>query len=450
MRKSENKRERLSDFELAELFQKRVFLVKINGKLHCFNQKHFQVIDKENLETAVLEVLKSELRHESISRVSAVAKVLRTQAYPDYQDGAFDGWLGFANGILNIYNNAFLEYPLQDGKVYPITYCLNVSYFPHYPGQYAPSTPQLDIFFHRITHGNYALIDRIWEMIGYILTPDTKGKVFFLLQGISNSGKSVLGRFLESFFPQGRVTSLDIYRLGGQYLPEELIDSCLNLSMDLPNKPLSLSAIANLKMMTGDDLSTLEAKYKEAKPFRSHCKMLFSTNHPLKLQEKDTALMNRIICIPFSYTVSQAEQDRNLLSKLLYEQEAAAAKALQYYARLRKKNYTFSGINRNVDMFPPRVDYQLSVQAVMREFINARCAFVPHNKGRTYTEDLHSDFVSFCRENGYRQQLEVSGFSRMFAAMCADKVVEGRWRAQQGKEDKNRRGYLGVILIKKD
>ena len=137
-----------------------------------------------------------------------------------------------------------------------------------------PPTPTADYFFSRVTNSDPMLIQRIYEMIGYLLVPDTHAKSFFLLQGVPNSGKSVLGRFIEGFFPKQCVTALDISRLSGQFLPKSLATSRLNLSMDLPDGLLSKKAVAMLKMLTGDDLVTLEVKYKEARPYRGQCKFL--------------------------------------------------------------------------------------------------------------------------------------------------------------------------------
>lgn len=440
LKKESKKNTKLSDFELAEIYQSRVLLVKIDGKLHCFNQKHFQVLDKQDLETSVLETLREELKHDSINRVSAVARVLRTQGYPDYLDGASEGWLGFANGIWNVYTDCFYSYPLYRNNLIPITYCLeNVSY---YQAGYLSPTPQLDLFFDHITGGNSDLIQRIWEMLGYILTPDTKAKAFFVLQGVPHSGKSILGRFLESYFPQGKVTSLDISRLGGQFLPDAITESCLNLSMDLPDKPLSPGSVANIKMITGGDLSTQEAKYKDAKSYRSHCKLLFSTNHSLKMREKDPAFLERIVCIPFRYSVSRQEQDTELLPKLLYEKEAAAMKALRYYKELQKNQYQFSGTGT----IYPDIDYQLKPQEMIREFVEEKCVFVPYEGGGTYSDDLYNAFVAFCKKNGYRQPMEIIGFSRTFSAMYAGKVISDKWR--NGKRNLN--GYRGVILTSEE
>ncbi len=177
-------------------------------------------------------------------------------------------------------------------------------------------TPVADQFFSDIANGIPNIVERIYQMIGYILVPGNEAKAYFLLQGESNSGKSILGKFLEGYFPPELVTSLDISRLGGQYLPDALSTSCLNLSMDLPNGKMSAKSVAVLKMLTGDDIITHEVKYKDAKPYRNKCKFVFSTNFPLDMQIYDQAFLNRTVCIPFSKSVPYERQDPKLLDKL--------------------------------------------------------------------------------------------------------------------------------------
>ena len=297
-------------------------------------------------------------------------------------------------------------------------------------------TPTVDTFFLKISAGNQLLVRRIWEMIGYILAPDVNGKVFFLLQGAPNSGKSVLGRFIEGFFPHDRVTSLDIARLGGQFYPEALFDSALNLSMDLPNKKLPLGAVASLKMMTGKDLMTYEPKYKDARPYRGLCKLLFSTNHQIRLHEWDQAFLDRIVCIPFERSVPINDRDPQLSEKLESERQNVAVKALAYYVALRENNYKFSG------HFLPKVDGQPSNSAIVEEFVDACCYFDRSDKGRTYTQDLYNAYKSYCESRSYIPVDSMAEFSRILHNQYGSQISNGRWR----EGDKNMNGYKGIKL----
>ena len=111
----------------------------------------------------------------------------------------------------------------------------------------APTTAT-DAFFSQISGGDKVLMARIYEMIACILVPDPAVKKFFLLEGLPDTGKSVLGNFIKSFFPAENVASLDLARLGDKYSSAMLPGAYLNVSMDLPNSTISVKSIAMLKI----------------------------------------------------------------------------------------------------------------------------------------------------------------------------------------------------------
>lgn len=253
-----------------------------------------------------------------------------------------------------------------------------------------PATPIADKFFSDIANLNPAIVQRIYEMIGYILVPDTHAKSFFLLQGVPNSGKSVLGKFIEGFFPKHCITALDISRLSKHLLPKSLATSRLNLSMDLKDGLLPKNAVAMLKMLTGDDLVTLEAKYKEARPYRGQSKFLFSINGKLKMYGRDTAFLDRIVCIPFVDSIPKADWDKHLLEKLESEREGIMMKALFYYRFLSARNGQFYGD------YMPEVEFRLSENETIEEFVE-ECCFLSEIFC-SYTEDLYSAYLAFCKD----------------------------------------------------
>ena len=281
-----------------------------------------------------------------------------------------------------------------------------------------PPTPTADYFFSRVTNSDPMLIQRIYEMIGYLLVPDTHAKSFFLLQGVPNSGKSVLGRFIEGFFPKQCVTALDISRLSGQFLPKSLATSRLNLSMDLPDGLLSKKAVAMLKMLTGDDLVTLEVKYKEARPYRGQCKFLFSINGKLKMYGRDTAFWDRIVCIPFVNSIPKTEWDKYLLLKLDNEREGIMMKALFYYRFLSKRNGKFSGD------YPPDVEFRLSENETIEEFVSECCDLM--ESFSSYTDDLYSAYQAFCSINNLRPVRSKSGFAQRLSGLYPTKIKATR------------------------
>ena len=273
-------------------------------------------------------------------------------------------------------------------------------------------------------------------MIGYILVPGNDAKAYFLLQGESNSGKSILGKFLEGYFPPELVTSLDISRLGGQYLPDALSTSCLNLSMDLPNGKMSDKSVAVLKMLTGDDIITHEVKYKDAKPYRNKCKFVFSTNFPLDMKIYDQAFLNRTVCIPFAKSIPYEKQDSNLLDKLNAERPNITIKALYLYYVLRENGFRFSGN----DHLKPKVTYQMDPNDIIKSFFNTHCVITNNYNDFVSSADLYNEYLAFCRENGMQALNTMSGFSQRLMYLYSSKISSGR--------KNNFNGYCGLKLYK--
>ncbi len=283
-------------------------------------------------------------------------------------------------------------------------------------------TPVADQFFSDIANGIPNIVERIYQMIGYILVPGNEAKAYFLLQGESNSGKSILGKFLECYFPPELVTSLDISRLGGQHLPDALSTSCLNLSMDLPNGKMSAKSVAILKMLTGDDIITHEVKYKDAKPYRNKCKFVFSTNFPLDMQIYDQAFLNRTVCIPFSKSVPYERQDPKLLDKLNAERPYITAKALALYYVLRKNNFRFSGD----DHIKPKVTYQMDPNDIIKSFFKVHCEITYNDNDFVSTAELYNEYLAFCSENGMQALSSMQGFSQRLMYLYGHEILSGR------------------------
>ena len=73
---------------------------------------------------------------------------------------------------------------------------------------------------------------------------------------------------------------------------------------------------------------TVDIKYQPRAKFRNKAKILFATNHAVGTKEDDSALLRRVVCIPFRYSVPREAQDQELLAKLKQERDAILTRAL--------------------------------------------------------------------------------------------------------------------------
>lgn len=453
---SEIKPKRLTAFDLAQSFRMYATLVRIDGSLYLFdwNNYRYMPIEKENLVKALLRVYYKELSESGSLRLAReCADILCHMDFIEYSSADIGMKVCLQNGYVdldNLESAQFIYY--KQMKVIPvITYNIATKgdeTITNWGRAKTFMTPQMDGFLNCIAQGNATIVNRLWQMIGYLLTPDTNAKAWFLLQGVPNSGKSVIGNLITAFFPDFRIESLDIDQLGKRTSSSLLVNKSVNISMDLPNKALSPLAIRNIKLMTGNDDITVEYGNGKYKKYRSTCKFLFATNHPLTLRGCDSGFEERIVCIPFPKSVERSQRNVNLLNALLMERNEIVAKALAHYRDLRLANYEFAG--SNLDICRPIIRYLPTeaedTDAHLCEFVDTCCTIVPISEGRTYTDTLYRAYKNFCQRNNYTPMSDSSSFSRRLHKCYGDRIKKEKWR--NGKDNQN--GFSGIILNVKE
>ena len=88
-----------------------------------------------------------------------------------------------------------------------------------------------------------------------------------------------------------------------------------------PVFPDSASLLPGFVVFPGGDLITINEKYVPQFKYQNRGKFIFASNHPIQLAEDDEAFWERMVFLPFQYSVSKPEQDMDLLKKLLKEKQ---------------------------------------------------------------------------------------------------------------------------------
>lgn len=427
--------------------------VRIGGVLHIWDMQKqcYCKADKDEIVSFLMRNYYNIISQTGTLRIAkACAEIIMQCPYTECYSAEQKMILCLANGYLDfsaIEKTFFYDYNYNKFNPVP-TFLLNCNGFPTMTNWSAAKelpTPWMDSYLRSAAYGIPQFQKRFWEMLGYLIAPDRNGKCFFVLQGVPNSGKSLIGRFLQVLFPQNRIANLDIDQLNKQKSTENLINKSINISMDLPNKALAPSAIRNIKLITGNDTITVEHKNGEYKTYDISCKFLFATNHALTLRGADSGLEERMVCIPFTCSIPEANRMPNLLDKLLEEGGFIVAKALAYYIDLRKRNYIFSGSESSI--FKPRIRYlpieAEDIDANLCEFIENNCAFVSQEKGM-HTEDLYRAYCQFCKENNETPINNVNSFSRRLLTCYGDRLSKDKWRKKG--EEIPKWGFLGILI----
>lgn len=447
---------KMTAFSMYEHFKEHTRYANIDGVFHLYHQikKYYVPTDKHELENYLLRTYYNEISQTgSLRIVKTCADLILRQYVPEQSSADRAMNLCFKNGYIPLadlntaYFKPYTENDPPSSFVAP-TYLLNATAVPQM-GSWnivkGLQTPKMDDFLYQISGGKEEIIDRIWQMIGYLLTPDMQGKCFFVLQGLPNTGKSVLGNLLGQLLPEHRIASLDIDQLGKRHATSALKNKSINISMDLPNKILSSLAVRNIKLMTGNDDITIEHKNGTLEKYRGYCKFLFATNHALTLAGYDRGFEERIVCIPFNHTIPPEKRNYNLLQDLLREKDVIVSKAIAHYFDLRRRNYIFSGYDlenckAQIRYLPTNAE---DVDATLCAFVEAKCEFVPQDRG-TYTEEIYHAYLAYCREHNETPIDKMSVFSHHLLKCYSEYVARDRWRKPNSKE--NRWGFKGIAV----
>lgn len=136
-------------------------------------------------------------------------------------------------------------------------------------------------------------IDMVTRYMAYCLTLNYGLKTFMIFTGQSNTGKSVLIRFVENLVGVENTSALSMHELNMRFYPAQLYNRLLNSCADNASK--ALSSIDSIKKITGGDQIMHERKGSDPFFFVPFAKLLFSFNQlPLQLEEKSNAFYKRM------------------------------------------------------------------------------------------------------------------------------------------------------------
>ncbi len=488
---------KLTRSEQVALILDKLEFVRIEGQLCYFTGKYFHPINSQTeVESLIYNYIPEISQSASLSSISECARIIfRLHKFWDIEPLENYGFLGVNDGIYSFHRDdgqfsSFVEHPcgadtpIRNEKsddmrgerdwatrgIYSrqilnsemdagLTHILNVEYGPSsltdedaiystLLERLSKDTPETDKFIRQIAGNNPLIIDRIWEMIACILVPDPAVKAFFFLHGNSNTGKSVLGRFIASFFYRHNVSSLDLTQLGDRSIASILPGTYLNVSMDLQNKQIPAKSIAMLKMLTGDDEIAVEPKYQEVRSFRNRCRFIFASNFPPILSEFDDAFIKRLVMIPFRHEIAKKDQDPMLLSKLKSERNAVAKKAIRYYyPKIKQKNFEFSGAGQpefEISVIYPDKQQVDQSNQILR-FASEKCFITGKPEQFEYSNNLYTAYTSYCLQYDNSVLCSQAQFVRTLQKLYPGKVTRDRRREKDSCI--NNRGYAGIALL---
>jgi len=180
------------------------------------------------------------------------------------------------------------------------------------------------------------------ELTGYpLLAGKYPLKMFFVIWGDRDSGKTTFSQLLTSLLGEDNVSSTPIQDLTSdqrRFSRIELYHKLANICDDLPRE--IIQDVGWIKMLTGESLIKGERKFKDPIYFWNYAKMVFLCNIPPEVKKDDDAFWSRAACIEFP---NKFERNEGIKKGILNELLPKEADKILAFSLLAVKNAYIEG-----------------------------------------------------------------------------------------------------------
>lgn len=375
----------------------------LNEDFYAYQNGAYKKMQEAQVKGYIQDILKPKSR--KTSDISSIYKSLmyHTLLYTTDKDvNANTEIINLKNGYYNLEKQQFEE-GHNPGILSSIQ--IDSSYYSNYSPEQHPTWTEFLNFALR----DLELQTVLQEIMGYCLTNSNEAKKFFILKGVSNSGKSKVIELLSKLVGLENTSHVPLQELHGFHLAN-IYQKILNVFADLPSKPITNENL--IKVMTGEDIVYANRKFKTPLEFENKAKMLFSTNHmPRNLGDDAEAFYKRVIIIPFNYAKEDKDLDPKLMDKLLSEKDAIFMWMLEGAQRLYNNRFKFT----NSAIVENEVRNYKKDNSLVENFVKEKCEV-----GLDYyvsTVLLYKEFEKYCLAEGLLKN-EISTRNKFYSSLA--------------------------------
>jgi putative DNA primase/helicase len=350
---------------------------------------------------------------ESVAHLRAMVELACTEdgVYIDVVALDADPWLlGVENGVVDLRTGKLRSAQRDD----LITKCARAAF------DRRARCPVFEKYVQRIMGGDAHLIAFLRRAVGYSLTGETSAKGLFFLYGpTGDNGKTTLLELLQTLLGDySRKVSAEMlmskrFASAGSARPDlvALVGRRLVVASELSDAQRFDEAFLK-DMVGGQDRIEARDLYKGTINFKPVFKLWLYGNHKPQIRSDDDAAWRRLYLVPFNVSIPKAEQDRDLLAKLLAESSGILNWALSGLADYRR-----AGLRPPVKVVAATADYR-EEQDWFARFIDEQCVR-ERSANMLRLKDLFLRQVQWCKdanvrplsEPRFRDQLKSKGFS---------------------------------------
>lgn len=247
------------------------------------------------------------------------------------------------------------------------------------------------------------------EFVGYVFVRGLKLEKALLLYGGGANGKSVFFDVLRALLGEQNASSYSLSSLTDSkngYYRAMLANKLVNYTSEIHSK---LEAHLFKQLVSGEPV---EARLPYEKPFilTDYAKLIFNANELPRDVEHTHAFFRRFLIVPFTVTIPEAEQDKQLAEKIIRDELPGVF------------NWVLGGLKRLLVQggFSECKAADDAVGQYRREsdsvaMFTDELGYKPSPDHHEPLGDLYKDYKSFCADDGFRA-LGKTNFSKRLQA----------------------------------
>ena len=188
--------------------------------------------------------------------------------------------------------------------------------------------PRWEAFISEIFGGDRELIDFVHRALGYSITGDVSEQVFFICYGTGSNGKSTLVGLMTMLLGSYATVAAPGLLIAKHHENHLTEIAALCGARFVPTSEVKTDAKwdeEKIKMLTGGDLLTARRMREDLWEFTPTHKFWIPVNHRPTTADTTYGFWRRVRMIPFTVTILEEKQDKNLPEALKAEMSGILA-----------------------------------------------------------------------------------------------------------------------------
>lgn len=253
----------------------------------------------------------------------------------------------FRNGVYDVARGKILDFD----PTLPYSLVVDADYVEE------SESPHFKQLAEHATGGDKASMKMFSMLPAMIALPKYRWKKFVVMSYAPDSGKTLLGEFIASFFPVGTCINLAPEHLKDKFIFERAEGAVMYSCFEMSTGALTDTQAAIIKRLTGEGRISIRPMRQSWVEVEVTFKLLLATNGglylPAGLDAADVeAFYNRVVVLPFVQSVPKKQRDENLRSALATEKSQVMSNSVRllhkYFVKHQRLDIPESELSQNI------------------------------------------------------------------------------------------------------